>query len=159
MTKHFQDDTVVISWTFIWCPFCYFAATSSTRKRHLQEEPEPINSCQSPLKKLRNKDDFVCQCGRVFDNSHNLATHEQACQSSLNKLTKKGEFVCQCGRAFNNSHNLAAHEKSCSGDATFPFLCSMCDRSFETNRQRKRHQETCTPANWTDSMFHWNNGN
>lgn len=64
-------------------------------------------------------EEFVCECGRKFDNKKSLAAHGTHCkqyvkQSKTSKYkTKEGLYVCECGREFSNFQSMNAHFGHC----------------------------------------------
>lgn len=64
-------------------------------------------------------EEFVCKCGRKFDNKKSLYAHGTHCkqyvkQSKTSKYkTKEGLYVCECGKEFSNFQSMNAHFGHC----------------------------------------------
>lgn len=64
-------------------------------------------------------EEFVCQCGKKFDNKKSLAAHGTHCkqyvkQSKTSKYkTKEGIYRCECGREFTDFQSMNGHFGHC----------------------------------------------
>lgn len=64
-------------------------------------------------------EEFVCECGRKFDNKKSLYAHGTHCKQ-YKKKEKNSKYkisddlyCCECGKEFNNSQSLNAHFGHC----------------------------------------------
>lgn len=64
-------------------------------------------------------EEFVCQCGKKFDNKKSLAAHGTHCKQYIKKgksskyKIDKNLYRCECGKEFTNSQSLNAHFGHC----------------------------------------------
>lgn len=64
-------------------------------------------------------EEFICQCGKKFDNKKSLAAHGTHCkqyikQSKTSKYKiKEGLYTCECGREFTDKQSLNGHFGHC----------------------------------------------
>lgn len=64
-------------------------------------------------------EEFVCKCGKKFDNKKSLAAHGTHCKLYEKKENKpkykisENLYRCECGKEFNNSQSINSHFSHC----------------------------------------------
>ena len=93
---------------------------------------------------------FTCAtCNRGFGTASNYKTHLKT-----HLQEQHGEFICtECGEVFSTNQNLRFHRTthSINADNPRPFVCMICERTYQQMAGLKRHMREKHEYAWKES--------